>query len=190
MNKKGICIVVTGASAVGKTSVVKHLLKQIPGSARLITTTSRNPRPGEIDGVDYNFVSRQHFKRLIKAEKFLEWEETYGNLYGSERAILVKMLKEHPVVFVILDVRGAKSYQKVFPDARIIALFVPPEQIKGRILGRAPMDALELKRRIEAAIVEQKGISVFDFVVKNQDGRLETETIPLIKKFILEALAE
>ncbi len=185
---KGICVVVTGSSGTGKTTVVKRLLEEIPGSVRLVTTTSRDPRPNEVDGVDYNFVSLDHFKNMVDDNKFIEWEENYGNKYGSEKATLEQMLEENPVVFVALDARGAKTYQKVFPDAFTLALFVPPEQIPGRILGRAPIDSVELEKRVDAVAEEQSEIGIFDFIVENLDGQLESDTIPHARQFVLKAL--
>jgi len=181
---KGICVVVTGSSGTGKTSVVKRLLEEIPGSARLVTTTSREPRPGEEDGVDYNFVDRDHFIYMTEQDEFIEWEENYGNLYGSERSKLDEMLEKHTVVFVALDIRGAKTYKEKMPEAISIAMFVPPEQIPARILGRAPIDSVELERRVEAVQEEQDEVGIFDFIIENLDGKLETDTIPHAKQFI------
>ncbi|MFH1047410.1 MAG: hypothetical protein V1738_03850 [Patescibacteria group bacterium] len=185
---QGLCVVVTGSSGTGKTSVVNRLIKEFPASARLITTTSRSPRPNEVDGQDYNFVSRDHFERLVQNGELLEWEEIYGNLYGSERRMLEQMLNNHPVVFTTLDVRGAKTYQKEVPQVITIAMFVPPEQIPGRILNRGAIDSIELEKRIEAVTDEQNEIGVFDFIVENLDGQLDSSTVPHCKKYILEEL--
>ncbi len=185
---KGICVVVTGSSGTGKTSLVKRLLEEVTGSARLVTTTSRDPRPEEVDGLDYNFVSRDHFEHMIENGEFLEWEENYGNLYGSERAVLERMLEDYPVVFVALDIRGARTYKENVPGALTLALFVPPEQIPGRILGRAPIDSVELERRVEAVTKEQSEIGIFDYIVENLDGKLEDEAVPRAKNYITEAL--
>ncbi|MBU1916171.1 hypothetical protein KKC47_03530, partial [Patescibacteria group bacterium] len=122
--------------------------------------------------------------------KFLEWEENYGNLYGSERAVLEQMLERHSVVLVTLDVRGAKSYQKVYPSAIIVALSVPVDQILERITARAPIDSAELERRIEAVTREQAEIDTFDFIVENRAGQLETKTVPRTEKIILNELTK
>ena len=168
---------------------MKRLLEEFPDSVRLVTTTSREPRPDEVDGVDYSFVDPDHFQHMIERGDFIEWEENYGNLYGSERAKLDEALENHPLVFVALDIRGAKTYQKKFPEAATMAIFVPSDQIPSRILGRAPMDSIELEQRVEAIRDEQSEVGIFDFVVENEDGKFEEQTIPHAKDFVADALS-
>ena len=187
---KGLCVVITGAAGTGKSAVIDHLLDVIPNSVRLITTTTRAPRHYERDGVDYNFVSTEHFERMIERGELVEWQDNYGNYYGSESAVLESLLQNYAVVFVGLDTRGAKMYRKVVPEVVSIALFVPPEQIPGRILGRGPIDSVELEKRLESITEEQNEIGIFDFVVENVDGGFETNTIPQAIKYVQNSMVK
>lgn len=186
--ERGLCVVITGSSGSGKTTVIRRLLNEIPNSARMVTTTSRESRPSEVDGVDYNFVSRERFMQKVENGDFLEWEENYGNLYGSEKDVLNLLRQQHQVVFVSLDTRGAITYKKEVDDAITIALFVPPDQIPDRIAGRAPMESAELDRRVDAVMKEQSKMEDFDYVVENLDSKLESHTIPRIKDIVTKEL--
>ncbi len=171
---RGKFIIVTGPSAAGKTTVVEALLKRLPSSARLVTTTTRAPRPGEIDGRDYHFLSRDDFERRRDAGEFLEWAENYGRLYGSSGVELDKLLAVHPLVFGVLDVQGAAAVKQARPDALTVFLDVGSlDEIDRRLGSRPGTTPEDLAKRLATARRERSLAGTFDRVVVNHDGRLE-----------------
>lgn len=170
---KGIFIIITGPSGSGKTTIAKGLLRRIPHSTRLITITTRPPRTNEQDGRDYYFVSREEFlARRDKGELF-EWDEHYGELYGSSRTHLNTALETHAVVFAIIDVNGAGTMRALMPEALIIFVDVPDiTQIRQRLAVRKMPDDV-LQRRLEKVREEQQRAPLFDATVVNADGGLQ-----------------
>jgi guanylate kinase len=170
---KGTLIVITGPSGVGKTTIVDALLARLPSAARLVTTTTRSPRPGEADGSDYHFVAREEFERRIGRGDFLEWAETYGNLYGSSRPHVEALRDAHDVVFAIVDLKGARAIKAAMPDAVTVCLVAPIEQIRERLLRRKKeMPEDELRRRIAEIEAEMSQARSFDHAVECLDGHL------------------
>lgn len=171
--ERGLCVVITGPTASGKTTVANALVELFPGSAKFVTSTTRAPREGEVDGVDYHFLTRDEFEKGIARGEFLEWEENYGNYYGGSRVVLEETLFRHPVVFAVVDVRGAVSYMEKVTGSLALAITVPTEQIRGRIEKRGKMDAAELERRMDAVRVELSACEHFDAIIPNPDGELD-----------------
>jgi guanylate kinase len=170
---QGIVIVVTGASGAGKTTVVEAVLKEMPGTARLVTTTDRSPRPGEVDGVDYHFLTREDFKARQEQGEFLEWAETYNHYYGSSRVELEKLRARHRAVFAIVDLKGARAFKAAYPDC--VTVFINPgtvEELRRRLLARPGTTREALKERLDAAAAEMAQAGEFDRQVANLDGRL------------------
>jgi guanylate kinase len=185
--ERGLCVVITGPTASGKTTVANRMAEIFPGSARFVTSTSRAPREGEVHGVDYHFLTREEFERGIERDEFLEWEENYGNYYGGSRVVLEEMLFRYPLVIVVVDVRGAVSYRDKVAKVMVMAITVPIEQIRGRIERRAKMDTEELERRMEAVKEELAACEDFDALIPNPDGELEV-TIEQVREFIQSQL--
>ena len=186
MNTKSLCLVITGPSAVGKTSIIKQLLEKIPNSARLITTTTREPRPEEINGRDYFFVSRENFLDAHRQGEFLEYEENYGNFYGSSKTALVALLQNNQVVFIGgIDTRGVRSIKKALPEA--VTIFLLPgslEELRQRIIKRRP-ETKDSEARLSAAQVKINQAGQFDYQIRNADGQMEeavNQIIALIEK--------
>jgi guanylate kinase len=169
---KGAFIVITGPSASGKTKLVERLLKNIPDSSRLITTTTRAPRPGEEDGVDYYFISREEFERRLKEDEFFEHAEVYGNLYGSSNIVLKETLEKSPYVFALIDIQGAQSLKEKMPQAFVI--FLNPgsiDDIARRLKSeRVNVNQEEIAKRIETATREIELRSHFDAEILNREG--------------------
>lgn len=173
----GTYVILTGPSGVGKTTVVDALLRLFPSSCRVVTMTTRSPRPGEVDGRDFHFLSRPEFERLRDAGEFLEWDEHYGNLYGSGRPAVDKLLALHPIVFGVVDVNGAEATKRAMPPSVVVFLDVEDlDQVRRRLAGRKGMTPEQLEKRVAAASRERSKAGMFDRVIVNADGRLE-ETI-------------
>ena len=174
MAEKGLCFVITGPSGSGKTTVVEKLVAQLPSAARLVTTTTRAPREGERDGVDYHFLSREEFIARRERGEFLEWAETYGNFYGSSKVELEKLRGAVGVTFCVIDVQGAEAYRELVPDAILVMLKTPVEQLKGRLLRRKQVPAPELERRMQEAMREMAFADRCHFAIDCVDGQLDT----------------
>lgn len=173
MAKKGLCFVITGPSGSGKTTVVEKLVSQLTSAARLVTTTTRAPREGERDGIDYHFIDRDDFVARRERGEFLEWAETYGNLYGSSKIELEKLRSSHDVVFAIVDTKGATAYREFVPDAVLVMLTAPIEQLKARLLRRKQVSDAELARRMAEAEAEMAFAPQCHHTVECYDGKLD-----------------
>lgn len=174
----GKFIVIVGPSASGKTMLVKALLERLPNSARLITTTTRAPRPGEQNGIDYYFLSRKEFEARIADNEFFEYADVYGNWYGSSQKVLSSFVDEYDYVFAIIDVQGAKTLKKKLPGC--VRIFVKPnsiDEIKNRLqTDRADMPEKELEERLLKVEQELALASTFEAIIQNKEGKFK-ETV-------------
>lgn len=183
MNK---LILLTGPSGVGKTTIARALLKAMPNLQRLVTYTTREPRPNEQNGVDYNFVSKDEFKEKLTNNEFFESAEVYGNFYGNSRKDLEKIWRAGKICLAVLDVQGVESVKKIFPEAKTI--FILPdnlENLKKRIRER-PMSDEAFANRWKKVEEEMGKAEAFDFQIVNKQNAAE-ETAAAVKKIIENA---
>lgn len=170
---KGKLIIIAGPSASGKTELVKRLIARMPNSARLVTTTTRQPRPDEIN--DYFFMSRAEFQEGIQSGNFFEYAEVYGNLYGVSKKVLSTFTEKYDYVFSIMDVQGTQTLKSKIPKA--LTLFIQPDSlndIRRRILKeRSDIPNIELEKRLETAAYEISQAPTFDVVIDNKEGKFE-----------------
>ena len=139
-----------------------------------VTATTRPQRPSERQGVDYIFVTTEAFRRMVHEGELLEWAEVYGHLYGVPRAQVVEALNEGQDVFIKADVQGAKTIKKLSPEAIFIFLAPPSMEELARRLGQRMTESPEaLRVRLSTAEAEMQEASDFDYVVENQEGRLD-----------------
>lgn len=140
----------------------------MPGTGFAISHTTRPPRPGEVHGKDYHFVSREEFERMDRDHEFLEWAEVYGNLYGSSKASIEDMLLSGTDVLHDVDVQGARSLKKVFPSGVFIFILPPsPEALEQRLRGRASDAEEVIKRRLGQSLSEISDYILYDYVIIN-----------------------
>jgi guanylate kinase len=150
--------------------VVRPILKRQPGLAFSVSCTTRSPRPGEVDGRDYRFVTEEEFRRLIEEDGFLEWAEVFGHRYGTLAGPIIEELAESRDVLLEIDVQGAANVRRKMPDAVLIFLAPPTEHELARRLGvRRTEDQAERDRRLARAKGEMRQASWFDHVVVNDD---------------------
>ncbi|MEK9152055.1 MAG: guanylate kinase [Patescibacteria group bacterium] len=169
----GKYVVITGPSGAGKTTIVEWFLGAEPACARLVTTTTRAPRPGECRGVDYHFTSVEDFKSRIQAEEFLEHEANFDEYYGSSRIDLAKLLALHPIVFGVLDPKGAATVKRKMPESSVVMLVSSFEELGGRLKRRFGADSPKVQRRLKEAEREMADTSFCEFVMQSHDGELD-----------------
>ena len=166
--KRGLLIVVSGASGTGKGTICKKILADMPEVAYSISATTRAPRPGETDGKEYYFISRDEFKAWIAEGKFLEFADVYGNFYGTPLNKIEERLNRGEDILLEIDVQGALNVKRKCPDGIYIFLLPPSlEELKRRIEGRGTETAESLQRRLDNAIAEIKIGREYNYVVVN-----------------------
>jgi len=168
---RGVLLVLAGTSGAGKGTVGARLREAEPGLGWSVSWTTRPPRPGEVDGVDYHFVTRDEFARLRDAGGFLEWFEVYGDLKGTPREFVLDELAAGRDVLLEVDVQGALAVQAACPEALLVFVVAPSRDEQARRLrGRGTDDDAAVARRLERAAEEERiGRADFDAVVVNDE---------------------
>jgi len=165
---RGLLIVVSGASGTGKGTVCKEILADMPEIAYSISATTRAPRPGEVDGREYYFISRDEFKAWIADGKFLEYAEVYGNYYGTPLNKIRERLNHGEDILLEIDVQGALNVKRKMPEGVYIFLLPPSlDELKRRIEGRGTETPESLNRRLANAVAEIKIGLEYDYAVVN-----------------------
>ena len=162
--------VLSGPSGVGKGSVVGRLRTLVPEIWVSVSCTTRAPRPGEIPGVEYHFVDRARFAELIAAGELLEYDEHFGNFYGTPRAPVLEHLRAGIPTLLEIELVGARQVREVMPDARFVFLAPPTvAELVQRLSGRGTESAQAIAARLARARVELAAEAEFDDVVVNRN---------------------
>jgi guanylate kinase len=165
---QGVLFVVAAPSGAGKTSLVKALLQNDPAIRLSVSYTTRAPRPGEVNGVDYHFVSVEAFREMAARGEFLESAEVYGNYYGTSQAWIAGEIASGHDILLEIDWQGAAQVRKCFPEA--VALFVLPpsiEALRERLSGRAQDSQEVIDRRVAAARDDISHAAEFEYIIVN-----------------------
>lgn len=180
----GLFFTVSAPSGTGKTTVVKRLLKDHPEIGRSVSYTTREPRAGEKEGVDYYFTDEKTFREMKDRGRFFEWEEVHGACYGTPKEPLLKRRQEGKDTVLDIDTRGALNLKRQFPDTYCIFL-VPPslKVLEERLRSRMTEGETSLKRRLENARQEMGEKNRFDCVIINDDLERAYEEV---KRIILQ----
>ena len=182
--KKGLLIIISGPSGVGKGTVRKYFMDD--DSLRLtysISMTTRKPRQGERDGVDYILTTREKFEEAIAEGELLEWAEFVGNYYGTPLTQVEKLREEGKNVLLEIEVQGADQVRKKCPDALSIFIIPPSmEELEKRIRGRRSEPEEIVQQRLAKAENEMKMVSNYKYIVCNEDPQLAAELISSIIK--------
>lgn len=168
MSKKGLLVVYSGFSGVGKGTIMKEMLKREETFRLSVSATTRAPRPGEVDGREYYFITKEKFLKMIDNDEFLEYAQYADNYYGTPKKAVEDMLNEGYNVFLEIEVQGGLQIMEKCPDCLSIFI-VPPslEVLEQRLRGRGTETEEVIEKRMKAALVEQEYTSRYDFVVEN-----------------------
>lgn len=168
---KGILIVLSGFSGSGKGTIMKELMRRYSEQYALsISATTRNPRPGEIDGVEYFFRTKEEFERMIERDELIEYAKYVENYYGTPKAYVEEQLAAGKDVILEIEIQGALKVKEKFPDT--VLMFVTPpsaEELKKRLVGRGTEEMSVIESRLSRAVEEAQGIESYDYLVVNDD---------------------
>lgn len=170
MKRKGILIVVSGFSGAGKGTLMKHLVKDYDNYALSVSMTTRNPRPGEVNGREYFFVSRDEFEKQIAESGLVEYASYCDNYYGTPRAYVEDMLNQGKDVILEIEIQGALKIKKQFPEALLLFVMPPSaEELRRRLTGRGTETEEVIEKRLKRAFEEAEGIESYDYIVINDN---------------------
>ena len=166
---KGKLMIISGPSGVGKGTLVKALKARRTDIAESVSCTTRSPREGEMHGREYFFLTKEEFLRRVAEEDFLEYDEHFGNFYGTPKSFVLETLKEKSVILEI-DVVGALNAKRIYPDS-ILVMIAPPsvEELKRRLTGRGTESAESIENRLSRLEYELSQKDKYDYVVVNDD---------------------
>lgn len=167
---KGVLVVVSGFSGAGKGTVMNALLEQYDNYALSISATTRNPRPGEIDGKSYFFRTREEFEQMIEEDALLEYAKYVENYYGTPRAYVEQQLENGKDVILEIEIQGAMKVKEKIPEA-VLVFVTPPsmEELKARLVGRGTETMEVIESRLKRAAEEAEGIENYDYLLINDE---------------------
>lgn len=176
-----LLIILTGPSGSGKSTILDLLKVRKPlPFQRFVTCTTRAKRPGEKNGKDYWFVSREDFERDLKKKLFFEWAEVYGNYYGSSKTEFERLATSKKPILMVLDVQGAETIKRAIANTFIVFLDASKKSLTDRLKKRGT-DAAEMKRRTAQLAEEETHRGIADVYIKNMEGKIEETYIAVIK---------
>ena len=178
MAEKGLLVVVSGFSGAGKGSIMKRILQKYDNYALSISATTRDPRPGEMDGQDYFYKTQKQFEKMIDKDELIEYASYQGNYYGTPKAYVEKQLNSGKDVILEIEVQGATKVKELLPDT--VLIFVTPpnaQELRDRLTKRATESADQIRGRLRRAVVEAEYMPTYDYILVNDD--LETAVTEL-----------
>ena len=170
MKNKGVLTIISGFSGVGKGTLVKMLLEKYDNYALSISATTREPRVGEQDGVNYFFITKDEFEKKIDNKELLEYAQYVGNYYGTPRRYVEEQLNNGKDVLLEIEIQGAMQIKEIMPDAMTIFVMPPDAKtLKERLVGRGTESMEVIDERLKRAVVESQGIEKYDNILVNDD---------------------
>lgn len=181
MNQRGLLMVISGPSGTGKGTLVKHLLNRNNKIQLSVSATTRNPRPGEVDGVNYFFLDNPDFEEKLSQGEFLEYAEVYGNYYGTPKEFVEEKLSSGQNVLLEIDIVGALQIREKFEEA-VFLFILPPslEELERRIKKRGTETPEQMAKRMDSALKEIEELERYDYVVLNDEIEKATKLIESI----------
>ena len=185
-SKKGEIIAVSAPSGGGKTTIVKQILKKFPEIVFSVSATTRPKRESEKNGIEYYFITEAEFKQKINNDEFVEWEKFYDYYYGTFKSVVEENVKYGKSVLLEVDVKGAISLKRIYPEAHLIYITPPSfEELVKRLRERRTESESDMKKRIERAKMELSVKDKFDYFIDNNDlNKAIKDTSDLIKKIL------
>jgi guanylate kinase len=177
---RGRILIISGPSGSGKSSIINYILSEVDNSTLSISTTSRDIRDGEIDGMDYNFVTKDEFQNMIEEKRFLEYENVHGNFYGTDKEFVEEALEFGKLLVFDVDTRGRESIMKFYSDIAVTLFVTTPsrEILEERLRGRGTETEEQVQKRLQNAIEEMREMKNFDYFIVNDDlDRAKEEAI-------------
>ena len=183
---RGRLIVVSGPSGAGKDTLIQAALEAIPELALIASATTREPRDGEVDGRDHVFLSRDEFERWIEEDRFLEWAEYSGNLYGTPKHSVEELLDRGRSVILRIELQGARQIKERRPDALMVFVRAPSlEETRRRLESRATETSESVESRMATAMKEVAARDEFDYEVVNADReQARKEIIEIMERIV------
>ena len=170
LNRKGLLLVVSGSSGAGKGTICKALLNKNDQIKLSVSATTRKPRNGEVHGVNYFFIEKEEFTKMIENGEFLEYAQIYDNFYGTPKAAIIECLEKGQDVILEIEMQGARQIKEVYPEGVFIFVLPPSlEELKSRIVGRGTETQEEIEKRFSCAFEEINQIVNYDYFIVNED---------------------
>ena len=170
MKRKGLLLVISGPSGAGKGTICKEFLENNKDVKLSVSATTRSPREGEVDGVNYFFVTKDKFKEMIDNNELLEHAQIYDNFYGTPKAAILENLENGNDVVLEIEMQGARQIKEVYPEGVFIFILPPSlDELKNRIVGRGTETEEQIKKRFGSALDEICQIKDYDDFVINKD---------------------
>jgi len=178
---RGSLIVISGPSGAGKGTLVDRLVARVPGLWVSVSATTRAPRPGEVDGEDYYFLTPDEFARRLDADEFLEWAEVHGNRYGTLASTVEERVAGGMDVILEIDPQGALQVKALMPDAALVFIIAPSmAELERRIRRRGAETDDQVATRLATAVRELELVETYDYVVENNDVVVATDELAAI----------
>ena len=181
LNRKGLLLVVSGPSGAGKGTICKALLNKNDQIKLSVSATTRKPRNGEVHGVNYFFIEKEEFAKMIENGEFLEYAQIYDNFYGTPKAAIIECLEKGQDVILEIEMQGARQIKEVYPEGVFIFVLPPSlEELKSRIVGRGTETQEEIEKRFSCAFEEINQIVNYDYFIVNEDIEKSVSDVEVI----------
>ena len=175
---RGVLVVVSGFSGAGKGTIMKSLMAKYDNYALSVSATTRNPRPGEEDGREYFFRTREEFEEMIDQDQLIEYAQYVGNYYGTPKAYVEEQLSQGRDVILEIEIQGARKIKKKFPDAVLVFVTAPSmEELKERLVGRGTETQTVIRQRLARASQEAEGVEEYDYLLVNGELDLAVDRL-------------